>query len=417
MSANTVLEHRHLRAVRRRDQQPGLRHQRQQPRRLQRDGLAAGVRPGDDQHASAGSAGCRRARADRHASSGPAIIRRPSTSRRMRRDRGISSGCRARAQLEAPVGRRSPAAMPSTSDRELRARLQHVELGRRLDGALAARRRGRGTRRSARAGCGGPPRASCCSSATMSLLISTVLSGSRNRLAPLPELPCTMPGIAVAVLGPDDEHVAAVAIGDDLLLQVLRRVLAAQVRLERSAQPRALLAQPVPDAPQLRTRVVHHLARRIDLAADVGDLALERRGARRRSRAGAGTAPRARRIARATSLDRSEKVGEREQLQRLRARGPRPRATSRIASRSVGRAERRAWLSARKRDRLGRRRKRGATARGSVERLQPREPLAARRGQREAADRLDDAIEFEGPQGACMHGLKRTESPATGQSR
>ena len=30
----------------------------------------------------------------------------------------------------------------------------------------------------------------------MSLLISTVLSGSRNRLAPLPELPCTMPGMA-----------------------------------------------------------------------------------------------------------------------------------------------------------------------------------------------------------------------------
>ena len=31
----------------------------------------------------------------------------------------------------------------------------------------------------------------------MSLLISTVLSGSRNRLAPLAELPWTMPGIAV----------------------------------------------------------------------------------------------------------------------------------------------------------------------------------------------------------------------------
>ena len=29
---------------------PGLRHQRQQARRLERDGLAAGVRPGDEQH-------------------------------------------------------------------------------------------------------------------------------------------------------------------------------------------------------------------------------------------------------------------------------------------------------------------------------------------------------------------------------
>ena len=38
---------------------------------------------------------------------------------------------------------------------------------------------------------------SCCSRATISLLRSTVLSGSRNRLAPLVELPCTMPGMAV----------------------------------------------------------------------------------------------------------------------------------------------------------------------------------------------------------------------------
>ena len=37
--------------------------------------------------------------------------------------------------------------------------------------------------------------ASCSSSATMSLLISTVLSGSRNRLAPLVDAPCTMPGM------------------------------------------------------------------------------------------------------------------------------------------------------------------------------------------------------------------------------
>ena len=36
---------------------------------------------------------------------------------------------------------------------------------------------------------------SCSSSATMSLLISTVLSGSRNRLAPLVDVPCTMPGM------------------------------------------------------------------------------------------------------------------------------------------------------------------------------------------------------------------------------
>ena len=121
--------------------------------------------------------------------------------------------------------------------------------------------------------------ASCSSSATMSLLISTVLSGSRNRLAPLVDAPCTMPGIAAAVLGLDDEHVAAVALGDDLILQVLRGVLAAQVRLERAAQPRALLAQPLANALQLRAGVVDDVAGRVDLLAHLRDLALERRGA------------------------------------------------------------------------------------------------------------------------------------------
>ena len=85
------------------------------------------------------------------------------------------------------------------------------------------------------------------------------------------------------MFGPDDQHVAAVAIGDDLVLQILRGVLAAQVGLERPAQPRALLAQPIADAPQLRARVVDDLAGRIDLSANIGDLALERPGRFRES--------------------------------------------------------------------------------------------------------------------------------------
>ena len=36
-------------------------------------------------------------------------------------------------------------------------------------------------------------------------------------------------------------------------------------------------------------------------------------------------------------------------------------------------------------------------------RLQPAETLAAHRRQREGRDRLDDPIEFEGPQGAWLH--------------
>ena len=69
-----------------------------------------------------------------------------------------------------------------------------------------------------------------------------------NKLAPLAELPWTMPGDAAPVLCLDEDHVAAVPLGDHLLLQVLPRVLAAQVRLERAAQPAPLLAQAIADA-------------------------------------------------------------------------------------------------------------------------------------------------------------------------
>ena len=204
-----------------------------------------------------------------------------------------------------PRRRAAPAARPAIArqhaadvERVARLGLHDVERRRRVDRALQLAAAAAGTHRSARAGCAGLPRCSCCSSATMSLLISTVLSGSRNRLAPLAELPCTMPGIARAVFRADDEHVAAVAVGDDLLLQVLRRVLAAQVGLERAAQTRALLAQPIANALQLRTGIVHDLAAGIDLAAHVGDLALERggrfddRAEQRERRAGAADAAR-----------------------------------------------------------------------------------------------------------------------------
>jgi len=76
-----------------------------------------------------------------------------------------------------------------------------AELHRTIDAATAldvAQARARRLRASARASrIRRTSSASCCSSATMSLLISTVLSGSRNRLAPLVEAPCTMPGIDV----------------------------------------------------------------------------------------------------------------------------------------------------------------------------------------------------------------------------
>src|SRR4029077_8878393 len=94
------------------------------------------------------------------------------------------------------------------------------------------------------------------------------------------------------VLRLHDEDVAPVALGDDLILQVLRRLLAAQVRLERPAQQRRLLPQPIADHFQLGARIVDDLAGLVDLLADAGGFVLERRGAaaggfevRKRSRA------------------------------------------------------------------------------------------------------------------------------------
>ena len=84
------------------------------------------------------------------------------------------------------------------------------------------------------------------------------------------------------MLGLHHEHVAAVALGDHLVLQVLRSVLSAQVGLERATQPGPLPPQLVADGAQLRAGVIHHLARRIDLVARLGDLALE--GRHRRAR-------------------------------------------------------------------------------------------------------------------------------------
>jgi hypothetical protein len=68
-----------------------------------------------------------------------------------------------------------------------------------------------------------------------------------------------------AMLGADDEHVASVSFGDDLILQILRGVApAGMTRASLSAA--ALLAQSIANRPQLRARIVHHLAGRIDLA-------------------------------------------------------------------------------------------------------------------------------------------------------
>ena len=171
----------------------------------------------------------------------------------------------------------------------------------------------------------------------MSLLISTVLRGSRKRLAPLPELPWTMPGIEPRCSARTTSTYRPLRSVTICCWRYFAVSLSAQVGLERPSQPRPLLPQPIPDTPQLRARVVHDLAGRIDLAADVGDLRLEggRRGrdgpqhriaAARPADRGAG------------GFDRCQELGEREQLPWLE-RPPFHGQTGQRRRQIVGRAE------------------------------------------------------------------------------
>ena len=100
----------------RRNAQPGLSHQRQQSGRLQRDRLAAGVRPGDEQY------GRRRNHLDRH------------------RNRIFQQRVPRRLQLERAVVRQR-GFDPVNRFGEARAGLEDVELGRRRRSFGPCRRR------------------------------------------------------------------------------------------------------------------------------------------------------------------------------------------------------------------------------------------------------------------------------------
>ena len=78
------------------------------------------------------------------------------------------------------------------------------------------------------------------------------------------------------MLGANHQHVAAVAVGHHLLLQILR-VPSAQKPVERRPQALLLFAQTLANRGERGARVVGDLARRLDLAPHVGDLLFERR--------------------------------------------------------------------------------------------------------------------------------------------
>ncbi len=153
------------------------------------------------------------------------------------------------------------------------------------------------------------------------------------------------------MFGAHHQHVAAVAVGDDLLLQVLRRVALAEERLERAAQPASLRAQPVADRTERRAGIVGDVTGGVDLAADVGDLGGTTRPVRRCARAEESCRPRS--DGTATLLDRFQVVGQRQQAQRFeRAAVDRQRARMVV---EVGRgAQREARVNGQEADALAR---------------------------------------------------------------
>ena len=99
-----------------------------------------------------------------------------------------------------------------------------------------------------------------------------------------------MPGNRVAMLGAHHDHVAPVAIGDDLILKVLGRITAASEGIELRSQSRPLASKPFADVFQRGTGGIGDVTGRLDRATDRTDLCGERRHAvadRRQPAAGA----------------------------------------------------------------------------------------------------------------------------------
>ncbi len=203
------------------------------------------------------------------------------------------------------------------------------------------------------------------------------------------------------VLGADDENVPAVAVGDDLVLKVPRRVAAAQVGLQRVPQARALLPQPVANRPEFAARLVVHLAARVDLLPDVSDLRLERRrhlgqGSQVHVAAGRPTNGGARLV------ERRQEIGQPEQPDRLE----RAALDGERRQRGVDvrwRLERKHAAVGQVTDALGGRPEPLRDAARVRLRAERRQPVAAEGRRGKAADRLDDAVELQSVLRGSLH--------------
>ena len=205
-----------------------------------------------------------------------------------------------------------------------------------------------------------------------------------------------------AVLAPDDEDVAAVALGDDLFLQILRGIAAAQVGLERPAQPLPLAPQLVAHAGQRRTGIVLDVAVLADGLAHAGVLVGEARGPARDGRqgrqAGGGALHEG-----GGAIHRVEEVGEREQAERLEGTAQQREPVERGADGLAG-AQRQGLMILQQQDRLA----------GEVEgfgdayrlggRHEPIQRAPAERRHRVRAHHGRDLVELERAESRGVHG-------------
>ena len=403
-----------------RDVQSRLRHQRQQSGRFERHGLAAGVWPSDDEHAGRRRQqhidrdrfGRTRIRARRGQSR-----RRPGLSRSLRRVRSLGGPFVLVDRCQPLRDRPNQQRMPGQSQfdaavvrhhrldaadhlREPRLGLHDIQLGGGFQRPLeidrpAAERVGQ--REEDPMDLGG-----------LLLFEGNDVVVDLDRAERLEKQAGAARRAAVddagnrgPVLGAHDEHVAAVAVGDDLVLQVAGGVAAAQVRLERCPQPRALLSQAVADGPELTARVVVDLAARIDLVADVSHFGLERRG-RVHERREERVAARGPLDGGARLLERVEEISEPEEpqwLERAALHGQRGERRADVGRRlqweepAVGEVARP----------LGRRAERLRDAARIGLRPKPCEALATERGRGVTAHGLDDAIKLQGVLRSSLH--------------
>ena len=377
-----------------RDVQSGLRHEGEQPGRLQRDGLPAGVRAGDDQGAVARSEddvdGNRFGRSFRRRGRLQPARHRPHQQRMP-----------GRPQLEGLVGRelRLHAA---DRGRERRARLHDVEIRRDREGPAQVGRAPPEGRRQ--------PQQHAADLVLLVLLQGDDLVVDVDGAERLEEQAGAARRAPVhdardgrAMLRSDDQHEPPVAIGDHPVLQVLGGLPVPQERFEIPAQPVALLVEAAANRLQLRAGIVVDVAGGVDLPVNVlalpfpGGAAVHDRR-QRRIRPAPGIANRLTR-----PFDRLEKAGQLPQIDRgegLRLDGE-PRQDSReVAGRFEGDA---LVVGGEKPDPFGSVGERGPDFAPVGERPQLREPAGSQGCQGMAGDHLDHAVELEGPLGSCVH--------------